>query len=41
MRNASGIFFWGAKESGVSKIPPIVFVWCHAERVWINIYGGN
>lgn len=31
--NASGIFYWGAKDSGYSPIPPRVFIKCHAEKV--------
>jgi len=38
MLNATGIFFWGSKGSGVSKIPPLAFVLCHAEKLWVNIY---
>ena len=38
MHNATGIFFWGSKGSGVSKIPPLAFVLCHAEKLWVNIY---
>ncbi len=36
LRNASGIFFWGAKGSGASEVPPFVFIWCHSERAWIR-----
>ncbi len=30
--DVNGLFFWSAKGFGVSKIPPIVFIRCHAER---------
>ena len=36
MRNASGIFFWGAAKSGVRFISPIVFIRCHTDRLWIR-----
>ncbi|GAG03118.1 unnamed protein product [marine sediment metagenome] len=38
MRNASGIFFWGAAGSGVRFISPIVFVRCHTDWLWIRNY---
>lgn len=36
MENATGIFFWGAKGFGVRYIPPVIFVWCHADKLWIH-----
>ena len=37
MRDANGIFFWACwKLISAGPIPPIVFVYCHAEKVWIN-----
>lgn len=37
MLNIDGIFFWSQIGNGVSKIPPLAFVFCHAENVWIDI----
>jgi len=34
--NATGVFFWGSKGSGVSNIKPIVFIRCHAEKLAIS-----
>ena len=34
--NASGVFFWGAKGSGGSIFPPIIFIKCHAEKLAIS-----
>ena len=39
MRNASGIFFWGAAKSGVRFISPVVFIRCHTDRLWIRNRG--
>jgi len=36
MRDATGVFFWGAKGFGVRRIPPIIFVQCHVEKVWVR-----
>ncbi len=37
MRDAKGIFFWASlKQFSARLIPSIVFVSCHAERVWIR-----
>jgi len=37
MRDAQGIFFWACwKQFSAGPIPPIVFVYCHADKVWIN-----
>lgn len=37
MGNPEGIFFWGAwRQFSAGPIPPIVFVWCHAENLWIS-----
>ena len=38
MNNASGVFFWSSKGSGVSILPPIIFVKCHTEKLWISIF---
>jgi hypothetical protein len=36
MRSAEGIFFWACwRQNSAGPIPPIVFVYCHAEKVWI------
>lgn len=35
VRYANGVFFWSAKGNGISIFPPAVFIWCHAEKVWI------
>ena len=35
--NVTGIFFWSClRQHNARLIPPIVFVWCHADKVWIN-----
>lgn len=35
--DAVGIFFFGErKQFGARLVPPIVFVWCHAEKLWIT-----
>jgi hypothetical protein len=37
MCNATGIFFWGSWTQYSLKLrPPIVFVSCHAEKIWIR-----
>jgi len=38
MGPATGIIFWGGKNSGISIFPPVVFAWCHVEKVWVSIY---
>jgi len=36
MNNAEGIFFWGGGiPYHVRLIPPVVILWCHAEKLWI------
>ena len=36
MHSAKGIFFWSCWEQFSARlIPPSVFVFCHAEKVWI------
>ena len=37
MHNTKGIFFWACwKQFSAGPIPPIVFVSCHAEEVWVR-----
>ena len=36
MENATGIFFWGVKGFSVRYLPPIIFIRCHADRLWIH-----
>ena len=31
--NATGVFFWGSKGSGVSDLKPIVSIRCHTEQL--------
>ncbi len=38
MQGIKGIFFYGCGQSFcVNKIPPVVFVYCHVEKLWINV----
>jgi hypothetical protein len=37
IRNLTGIILWGSLiQYGARKIPPFIFVCCHAEQVWIR-----
>jgi hypothetical protein len=37
MHDAKGIFFWACwKQYSAGPIPPIVFVLCHAQEVWVR-----
>jgi len=39
IKHAKGIFFWGCEEQfSAGLIPPVVFIRCHAEKVWIHDY---
>ena len=39
MRSAEGIFFWACwRQNSAGPIPPIVFIYCHAEKVWIRFF---
>ena len=36
MQNIKGIFFYGCGQAFcVNKIPPVIFVYCHVEKLWI------
>ena len=37
--NASGVFFWSKIGGGPAPIPPLVFVWCHADIVTVINFG--
>ncbi len=36
MQGIKGVFFYGCGQSFcISKIPPVIFVYCHVEKLWI------
>ena len=36
MHNATGIFFWGQfVQYGRRYIPPLVLIYCHADKLWV------
>ncbi len=37
MRGVTGVFYYGCGKSFcISQIPPVVFVYCHVDEVWIH-----
>jgi len=43
MTNADGNFYWSAYGNGYSRLPPLIYINCHAEEVYVTIgsYGNN
>ena len=43
MQGVKGVFFYGCGQSFcISKIPPVIFVYCHVEKIWIySIHSGE